>query len=541
MQSASHAPSLFPERVGKYELLLPIGTGGMATVYLARTTGAGGFERQVALKLVHAHLRGDEESKLHLLEEAKLSALIRHPNVVPVQEVDEDPFGVFLVMDYVEGETLSGLARLAKNADIEFSWRLMARILNDALLGLQAAHDLLDTEGKPLNLVHRDFSPQNILIGIQGQTQLGDFGVAKAADRAVRTKTGLTKGKINYMSPEQARGRSVDRRCDVWAAGVVAWELLARRRMHSSDDDVATLLSIVTERPRRLSSAVTDVPKALDDAIAWALEPELERRCPDAETLRRALEATWAEGAGMATTAELAAFVRQVVNPELAARRAQIEHVLSSRRNATSAPRLRSFVPEQLQRDGHELDTRLELDPDAGRDDDAAPTRVLDTSLARRPREDLTETSAVVPTWAQPHGRQRRAVALAGLLGLGVLFAAWWWRDVPAPVEGARPSSDDPSAATQATPSPPEDAHPVSPPTPEPSVDEPAPDATAMDALPRLVEPPSSATPARRPNAAKRPPTGAAQRPTSGESVRPRVGQKPELASSPYGEPKSGE
>src|SRR5690606_7461695 len=262
----------FPEKVGKYELLLPIGSGGMATVFLARSTGVGGFARDVALKLVHSHLRADEESKLHLLEEAKLSARIRHPNVVSVQEVDEDPFGLFLVMDYVEGDTLAGLERAAKKAGNPLNDRLIARLLNDALLGLHAAHELCDERGAPLGIVHRDFTPQNILVSVEGITRLTDFGVAKAADRAVRTKTGLIKGKIAYMAPEQARGHKLDRRCDVWAAGVVAWELIARRRLYTSEDDVSTLLKIVTERPTRLREVAPHVAPELDEAVAWALE-----------------------------------------------------------------------------------------------------------------------------------------------------------------------------------------------------------------------------------------------------------------------------
>lgn len=327
--AATQAP--FPEHVGKYELLIPIGTGGMATVYLARATGVGGFSRDVALKLVHAHLRSDEESKLQLLEEAKLAAKIRHPNVVPVLEVDEDPFGLFLVMDYVEGENLAGLVRAAKTAGMPLSHRLIARILNDALLGLHAAHELVGDEGSPLNLVHRDFSPQNILVSIQGTTRLGDFGVAKAADRAVRTKTGLVKGKINYMSPEQARGYAVDRRCDVWAAGVVAWELLARQRLHTADDDVATLLSIVTEHPPRLSSVIPGIPPEIDDAVDWALTPYLDDRCPTAEQFRQALEAGWQQWEGIADSAELAAFVQRIVGPKLAERSDSIAEVRTLR------------------------------------------------------------------------------------------------------------------------------------------------------------------------------------------------------------------
>jgi eukaryotic-like serine/threonine-protein kinase len=333
VSAASSTAGAFPERVGKYELLLPLGTGGTATVYLARTRGVAGFEREVALKLVHAHLRSDEESRMHLLEEARLAARIRHPNVVPVTEVDSDSIGVFLVMDYVEGEALSGLVRLLRDQNHRLPPRLIARIMNDALAGLHAAHELRDAQGQFIGLVHRDFSPQNILVGIEGVARLADFGVAKAASRTVRTKTGLVKGKVAYMSPEQARGHKVDRRCDVWAAGVVVWELITGRKLYDHEDDVATLLSVVTEEPPRLASVMQGVPPALDEAVAYALTSDVNNRCPSAEAFRCLLESAWDECGGMASTPELGAFVRQTVGHKLAERR-----VLTSRGRNTPPP-----------------------------------------------------------------------------------------------------------------------------------------------------------------------------------------------------------
>ena len=290
-------------------------------MYLARTRGVAGFEREVALKLVHAHLRADEESRLHLLEEARLAARIRHPNVVPVTEVDADACGVFLVMEYVEGEALSGLVRMLRDHNHRLPTRLIARIMNDALAGLHAAHELRDKQSQLVGLVHRDFSPQNILVGIEGVARLADFGVAKAASRTVRTKTGLVKGKVAYMSPEQARGHRVDRRCDVWAAGVVVWELVTGRKLYDHEDDVATLLSVVTEEPPRLAQVLQGVPTSLDEAVAYALTSDVNRRCPSAETLRCMLESAWDECGGMATPTELGAFVRQTVGHRLAERR----------------------------------------------------------------------------------------------------------------------------------------------------------------------------------------------------------------------------
>jgi eukaryotic-like serine/threonine-protein kinase len=403
VSAASSTAGAFPERVGKYELLLPLGTGGTATVYLARTRGVAGFEREVALKLVHAHLRADEESRLHLLEEARLAARIRHPNVVPVTEVDADSVGVFLVMDYVEGEALSGLVRLLRDQNHRLPPRLIARIMNDSLAGLHAAHELRDPQGQFIGLVHRDFSPQNILVGIEGVARLADFGVAKAASRTVRTKTGLVKGKVAYMSPEQARGHKVDRRCDVWAAGVVVWELITGRKLYDHEDDVATLLSVVTEEPPRLASVMQGVPAALDEAVAYALTSDVNNRCPSAEAFRCLLESAWDECGGMASTPELGAFVRQTVGHKLAERRA-----LTSRGRSNPTP--------------------VALPANVGTHNPSPPASERHPVEAPRAPEDGTKTaiSAAVPAAERVHAPRsarfgsRRSLGIAAIVGASV-------------------------------------------------------------------------------------------------------------------------
>jgi len=441
VSAASSTASAFPERVGKYELLLPLGTGGTATVYLARTRGVAGFEREVALKLVHAHLRADEESRLHLLEEARLAARIRHPNVVPVTEVDADSVGVFLVMDYVEGEALSGLVRLLRDQNHRLPPRLIARIMNDALAGLHAAHELRDTHGNFIGLVHRDFSPQNILVGIEGVARLADFGVAKAASRTVRTKTGLVKGKVAYMSPEQARGHKVDRRCDVWAAGVVVWELITGRKLYDHEDDVATLLSVVTEEPPRLASVMQGVPPALDEAVAYALTSDVNNRCPSAEAFRCLLESAWDECGGMASTSELGAFVRQTVGHKLAERRALTAR---SRANTQSTPAVTGHAPAP-----------------------AAPAASL-PARAEAPRtpEDGTKTaiSAAVPAAERVAAARslrlgRRSLSIAAMLSasavaLGALGLAMSTPEAAPVVEPSPASVPGPAEVPAAEPAP---------------------------------------------------------------------------------------
>lgn len=311
-------------RVGPYELLLPIARGGMAAVFLARKRGPGGFERNVALKLTHVHLRDEPGWAQELIEEAKLAARIRHPNVVQVLDVEDDPAGVFLVMDYIEGDTLSALVKHATQAGERIPRDIALRILADALAGLHAAHELRDEDGQNAGVVHRDFTPQNILIGVDGVARLTDFGIAKAETRVSHTMTGTVKGKTGYVAPEHVRGQPLDRRADVWAAGVVAWELLAGRRLHPAgeNDFIELLVRAATQPPQRLQEVVSDVPFALDETIAGALALDRARRWPTAEAFRERLLAAYP--GGLADPAIVGEYVQMVAGAALQKRRAQI-------------------------------------------------------------------------------------------------------------------------------------------------------------------------------------------------------------------------
>lgn len=318
-----------PSRVGRYELLAPIASGGMASVYLARARGVGGFEREVSLKLTHAHLRESPDFGAVLVEEAKLAGRIRHTHVVSVLDVGEDPLGYYLVMDYVEGDTLHGLQRthLAERRE-PLPRGFGMRVLLDALAGLHAAHELRGDDGELLGLVHRDFTPQNVLVGTDGVAKLADFGIAKATSRGGHTATGVIKGKARYMSPEQARGRPVDRRCDVWAAGVVAWELLAGRKLHDNVDDVPLLLRVVTEPPLKLRAAGVAVSSELEAVVASALEMDPERRCPTAAELARRLSDAFTRTDRLEEAGRVGALVTDLAGTAIAARRKQAQMAL---------------------------------------------------------------------------------------------------------------------------------------------------------------------------------------------------------------------
>jgi eukaryotic-like serine/threonine-protein kinase len=439
-------PTGAPERVGRYEILLPIASGGMATVYLARAVGVGGFTTEVALKLTHAHLRENPEFSNDLVEEAKIAARIRHRNVVSVIDVGEAETGIFLVLEYVEGDSLSGLFKAGA-----IPRAIAARFLLDALEGLHAAHELRDDAGALLGVVHRDFTPHNILIGTDGVARLADFGIAKAATRLGNTRLGMVKGKVAYMPPEQARGMPLDRRCDVWAAGVVAWELLANRRLYVEDDEVAILLKVATEAPPRLSSVAPDVPAALSDAVAHALTMDVEKRCATAAVLARELRAALSDCGGVAETSVAAEWVNFRIGARVSDRRLHAAEVRQRREQTVvsmSVPQASPTVTESLR-----TEPQRRKEPTV-----ALPTRVL-------PEPDGKPTDAVsvvgkVPAPAVPLAGKRLGLVAAGVGSMVVLVGLAVWELSAHPNDttpAAIPSvhADPVTSSASSTPTPP--------------------------------------------------------------------------------------
>lgn len=255
---------------GRYETLRPIAKGGMATVYLARVVGEGGFEREVALKLMHPHLAEDPEFVGMFLDEARLAARIRHANVVSVLEVGRESGELFLVMELVDGHALQAimrhLARLRRSMPLPH----ITRIVVDLLEGLHAAHELRGPDGQSLQLVHRDVSPHNVLVGLDGVARITDFGVARAQSRLSSTRGATLKGKLSYLSPEQIRGE-VDRRSDVFAAGIVAWELLTQKRLFRGENEGQTIAQVLAGARRSPRDVNPDVPEAVSEIVMRAL------------------------------------------------------------------------------------------------------------------------------------------------------------------------------------------------------------------------------------------------------------------------------
>jgi eukaryotic-like serine/threonine-protein kinase len=276
--------------VGRYVLYDEIASGGMATVHLGRMIGQVGFARVVAVKRLHSHLARDPEFVAMFLDEARLAAGVRHPNVVATLDVVAMPGELFLVMEYVEGESLSHLIRATRRAGGFVPLPIVSSVICGMLYGLHAAHVASDERGAPLEIVHRDVSPQNILIGVDGVTRVADFGVAKAQRRLMETEAGRMKGKFSYMAPEQVRRDSIDRRADVFCAGICAWEALTGKHLFRADDPgrvIVKLLEMPIEPP---SAIVPEVPAAVDAIVLRALDRNPDQRFQSAREMAMALE-----------------------------------------------------------------------------------------------------------------------------------------------------------------------------------------------------------------------------------------------------------
>ncbi len=309
-------------RAERYELHAEIARGGMATVHLGCLRGAGGWSRIVAIKRLHPQFARDVTFRTMLEDEARLSARVRHPNVVQTLDVVAHQDELWLVLEYVHGVSLARLLDAALRAGEAVPPPVAVSIACGMLEGLAVAHEATGVRGEPLGLVHRDVSPQNVLVGADGVARLADFGVAKARGRAQTTTDGQVKGKLAYMAPEQVSGTRIDRRADVWATGVVLWEALVGRRLfQGTDAEIASrVLAAPIEAPSRCRPGL---PEALDVVVLGALQREPTRRLGDAREMVRRLAAAVTP----ATAGEVAAWVDEQASVELGARGALVERV----------------------------------------------------------------------------------------------------------------------------------------------------------------------------------------------------------------------
>jgi serine/threonine-protein kinase len=309
------------QRLDRYELVAELASGGMATVFLGRILGAGGFQRFVAIKRLHPHLASEQEFVEMFLDEARLAASIHHPNVVPILEVGTSDRGYYLVMEYIEGDTLARLLARAATSRQRIPIPIVLRIMLDTLAGLHAAHELKDDNDQHLSLVHRDVSPQNILVGINGTARITDFGVARAATRLSSTRSGQLKGKLAYMAPEQARGGQIDRRADLFAVGTVLWEVLADKRLFKGEGEADTLNRVLFEPIPRLHDIDPDLPGPLEAVTMKSLDRDPDKRFPTASIFADELEKAARASSSIASVREVADYVQKVLGQDISQQR----------------------------------------------------------------------------------------------------------------------------------------------------------------------------------------------------------------------------
>jgi len=307
---------------GRYVIHDRIASGGTASVHLARLGGAGGFSRVVAIKKLHEHVASDPKFVIMLLDEARLVASLRHPNVVPTLEIVEEGESIALVMEYVAGLPLSDIVKLlaARNEPIPTATAIT--IAAHVLHGLDAAHEAVDASGRKLHIVHRDVSPQNVLVGTDGLARIVDFGIAQASHRLQTTQAGEVKGKVAYMAPEQLNGDAVDRRSDIFAVGVVLWEMLTSQRLFYERSEGQTVSNVLHKKVAPPVSAGF-ASSALNQIVLRALERDPDRRYASCADMADALEDTMS----LVKPRELGAWVERTESPQLAERKAMVRRI----------------------------------------------------------------------------------------------------------------------------------------------------------------------------------------------------------------------
>lgn len=313
---------------GTYRFLMPIAEGGMGRVDVV-VRRDGGFRRLYALKRLHAQYRNEAAFRAMFLDEARIAGLLRHPNTVSVLDVGEDEHGPFLVMDYVDGVPLSAILKRIQRTGEVFPMQLVVAVVAQAARGLHAAHELRNHDGTSLGLVHRDVSPQNILVSFNGAVQMTDFGVAKAMGRMTKTQSGVLKGKFGYMSPEQLRFHELDRRSDLFSLGVVLFELSAGRRLYKNNEDVPAPRRILEEPPPDLGEERDGLLPGLVELCFELLAKDPAGRPTSAKDVAERLEEIGRELAYEEGRLELSDYMTDAFGEVRASTRERIEATIS--------------------------------------------------------------------------------------------------------------------------------------------------------------------------------------------------------------------
>ncbi|MCB9596114.1 MAG: serine/threonine protein kinase [Sandaracinaceae bacterium] len=518
--------------VGGCEIVARLKAGGMATLYLARRQGVSGFSRRVAIKVVHDHLAEDESFVRMFVNEALLQSRISHPNVVHVEELGREGDQHFLVMEYVHGCSLSQLLKELAKRDRGLPPELAVSIAIQVLAGLHAAHEVRDESGRSAGVVHRDVSPDNALLSFDGHVKLIDFGIAKVQSHATQTG-GQLKGKLRYMSPEQASGGVVDRTTDIYALGIVLWEMLTMRRLFTAEDQFQLLESVRNPMVPRPSMIRAGVPPAVEAVVMRALSLRPEDRWPSAHEFRRALVEA-CPGAMLADASQLAELLSVALPDQVA----NGERLLGS--GSTSLPPAPHVEPDDAALATMTISaTGLEFlgasDPSQSSGEEGQPAAAAHTpsvSATYVPAEPITRGDAPADRKLTIPRRALVAVTVvAALVALvaGVTFGTIVSSRMIEPSEiSATPltARDEPTSPGTASPEPVDEA-PVPTTAAAPPAEPPAvPTAVEPPAAEPPVEPPAVEPPAVEPVAERAPDPEPAPRPAR-RAPRPRPVTRP--------------
>jgi serine/threonine-protein kinase len=431
--------SLTGRRLGRYEVLTRLASGGMAGVYVARALGVAGFERLFAIKVLHPHLAHEEEFITMFLDEARLAARIHHPNVVATIDIsDTSGAGYYLVMDYIEGDHLGALLQHAFKAGARLPAPVALRVVVDALNGLAAAHNLVDETGRLMNLVHRDVSPHNIMVSTDGISRLSDFGVAKAEVRLSTTREGQFKGKLAYMAPEHASTGEATQRSDLFSTAIILWECLTGTRLFRAENHAATLNKICLE-PVPMPSTVDPELAVFDPILERGLARDPADRYESAEEFAETIEEHAHALGGLATHRVVGQLVRDYAAEKLARESDLIR---------TAIAEMSASGPVEVVDDGGAQTTSARPGPRSG----------------RAPAVDASEAPA-------PPRRSAGLWIAVAVVALCVALAAAFWLGAhgdargPAtqPTAGPAPEPAVPAAAEPVAPAPAPDSPPTTP------------------------------------------------------------------------------
>ena len=531
-------------RLDQYELLTPIASGGMASVWLARRRGKAGFEKLFAIKTIKTELTGDSRFQEMFLDEARIAAAIEHPNVSQILDLGEHENILYIVMEWVDGDSLAKLRRLAQKNGTPIPLGLSLRILADACAGLHAAHELCDRQGKRLNVVHRDVSPHNILVSSVGSVKIIDFGVAKALDRqAGETRTGVVKGKIRYMAPEQAQGRPLDRRADVWAIGVCMYEMVTGELPFEGESDVDILRRLMGDAPPPRPSGA--VPRPVEDLLEKSLVRDPEARFPTAAAMQRAIKDAIDELGLPATNEDIAEFLHTHLLDLETKRREAVSKALTSAQNREGQPAPvvddAAMAPTVL--------SQRHVEPRSSPEAETVAKAKTSHSTEAKPKRPKKRTRPAAPARGEDESKltpapaavpdEKPAAPSRGLLwGVGVIAAAGagylvWSSGATQPV----PEPPGSPAAATAPPAPPSVASaPVRPAavTAKPAASEPAAATAAPAATPAAsaTEAPAAAASAAVPDAGRRRRSRKARPPAAEGTAAPAA--EPEDDDTPY-------